>query len=345
MTMQVHYEPLHMRSAKKSLLSTTKRLGLLSGKDMQGRASGTESPPTQLQSIESIGSEMRTANSPPNRYDLAQARRRASATIIDFQSASLDRERSVSQLSDLTTESDIAHVSSLESNLQHEQDSSQCNDIETNKRSTRTLAKLCMVRRDGMNPDAQYDAMKKSKRFHYSPVHALTVVLILSVALCASLTMLIKQSMNYVAAQSHYTVSTDKQNGGHSTNTDSGKSVVIGDDSIASDNDETDNKLDNDSDAEPKDPQSAQSDEQLSDNGNADIQNNLQEPIDSSLLDLNTASSEQLEALNGVGPVTAANIISHRSRIGRFSSVDQLLEIKGIGAKTLEKIRPQVRVS
>ena len=343
--MQVHYEPLRMRSAKNSSLSATKRLGLLSGKDVRGGASGTENPPTQLQSVENIGSELHTTTSPPTGHDLALARRRSSAKIIDFQRASLDRERSASQLSDLSTESDIARVSSLESNIHHEQDSSQCNDIETDKRSTRTLAKLCKVRSDDKNPDAQYEVRKKSKRFHYSPVHALTVVLILSVALCASLTMLIRQSMNYVAAQSHYTVATDKQNGGHSTTTDSEKSVVIGDDSVASDNDEADNKLDNDSDAEPMDPQSAQSDEQMFDNGNADIQNNLQEPIDSSLLDLNTASSEQLEALNGVGPVTAANIISYRSRIGRFSSVDQLLEIKGIGVKTLEKIRNQVRVS
>jgi len=45
-----------------------------------------------------------------------------------------------------------------------------------------------------------------------------------------------------------------------------------------------------------------------------------------------------------VGPVTAQRILDHRRSIGRFTSVDQLLDVSGIGAKTLTKIRPWVRV-
>ena len=44
------------------------------------------------------------------------------------------------------------------------------------------------------------------------------------------------------------------------------------------------------------------------------------------------------------GPVTAQRILDHRRSIGRFTSVDQLLDVSGIGAKTLTKIRPWVRV-
>ena len=61
-------------------------------------------------------------------------------------------------------------------------------------------------------------------------------------------------------------------------------------------------------------------------------------------VNLNTATVEQLDALPGVGPVTAAAIIAWRSANGRFASVDQLGEVDGIGPARLEKLRPLVRV-
>jgi competence protein ComEA len=62
-------------------------------------------------------------------------------------------------------------------------------------------------------------------------------------------------------------------------------------------------------------------------------------------VNLNTASLQELDTLAGVGPVTAQRILDHRQRIGRFTSVDQLLDVSGIGPKTLEKLRPQVSAS
>ena len=55
-----------------------------------------------------------------------------------------------------------------------------------------------------------------------------------------------------------------------------------------------------------------------------------------SLLDLNTASKEELMSINGIGPVLSARIIAGRP----YKSVDDLLKVKGIGQKKLEKIRP-----
>lgn len=61
-------------------------------------------------------------------------------------------------------------------------------------------------------------------------------------------------------------------------------------------------------------------------------------------LDLNTATAEQLDGLPGIGPVTAAKILGWRTEHGRFSVVDELAEVPGIGPKTLEELRPLVRV-
>ncbi|MEP6649838.1 MAG: helix-hairpin-helix domain-containing protein, partial [Lapillicoccus sp.] len=62
------------------------------------------------------------------------------------------------------------------------------------------------------------------------------------------------------------------------------------------------------------------------------------------LVDLNTATLAVLDTLPGVGPILAQRIIDWRGQHGRFSSVDELGEVSGIGDKLLEQIRPKVRV-
>lgn len=63
-----------------------------------------------------------------------------------------------------------------------------------------------------------------------------------------------------------------------------------------------------------------------------------------SIINLNTATREELLSLNGVGEVKAEAILQYRSQIGSFSSVEQLLEVKGIGPKTLEKNRHRLKI-
>ena len=63
----------------------------------------------------------------------------------------------------------------------------------------------------------------------------------------------------------------------------------------------------------------------------------------SGAVDLNTATVEDLDALPGVGPVTAEAIVAWRSAHGRFDSVDQLGDVDGIGPARLEKLRGLVR--
>lgn len=62
------------------------------------------------------------------------------------------------------------------------------------------------------------------------------------------------------------------------------------------------------------------------------------------LLNLNTATSDQLQELPGVGPVTAEAILAFRADHGPFTRVEELLDVKGIGEATLDELAPHVTV-
>jgi competence protein ComEA len=62
------------------------------------------------------------------------------------------------------------------------------------------------------------------------------------------------------------------------------------------------------------------------------------------LINVNTASATELEALPGVGEVIAQAIVDYRTENGPFASVEQLLDVSGIGDATLEDIRELVTV-
>jgi len=63
------------------------------------------------------------------------------------------------------------------------------------------------------------------------------------------------------------------------------------------------------------------------------------------VVNLNTASPAELEALPGVGAKRADAIVAARKARGGFKSVDELVDVRGIGPAQLEKLRPHLRVS
>ncbi len=61
-------------------------------------------------------------------------------------------------------------------------------------------------------------------------------------------------------------------------------------------------------------------------------------------VNINTANMEELDILPGIGPKTAQAIIAHRESYGRFSEIDELLHVKGIGPKKFASLRSRVTV-
>ena len=64
----------------------------------------------------------------------------------------------------------------------------------------------------------------------------------------------------------------------------------------------------------------------------------------SAKIPINSATQKELETIPGIGPVLASRIIEYRQKHGPFASYEDLLHVKGIGEKTLEKIKPYIEV-
>jgi competence protein ComEA len=62
------------------------------------------------------------------------------------------------------------------------------------------------------------------------------------------------------------------------------------------------------------------------------------------LINLNTATLEQLDSLPGVGPAIAQRIIDYRESVGSFKGVEEITEVSGIGEATLAKIKDLITV-
>lgn len=155
----------------------------------------------------------------------------------------------------------------------------------------------------------------------------MAIIMFLMAALCASLTMLFQQASHIehlqIASLSPAPDQFDSMKG----------------------NDDAGNSVSGDNKGESADSESADTD-----SSDSSGETNTPDPpaaaprSDDGPVDLNTAGLAELDAIKGIGPVLAQRILDHRASIGRFTSVDQLLEVKGIGEKTLESLRSQVTV-
>lgn len=67
-------------------------------------------------------------------------------------------------------------------------------------------------------------------------------------------------------------------------------------------------------------------------------------PLSEGKIQINIATKEQLEKISGIGPRKAENIIKYREQHGPFQKIEDLLEVDGIGEKSLEKMKDEIIV-
>lgn len=63
------------------------------------------------------------------------------------------------------------------------------------------------------------------------------------------------------------------------------------------------------------------------------------------IVNINTASAVDLEALPGIGAKTAARIVEYRQKNGPFKKVEELMNVRGVGEKNFLKLKPQIAVA
>jgi competence protein ComEA len=61
-------------------------------------------------------------------------------------------------------------------------------------------------------------------------------------------------------------------------------------------------------------------------------------------VNLNTATLEQLQTLPGVGPAIAKSIVEYRTKVGKFSKIEDILNVKGIGEKKYQQMKDRLTI-
>ena len=75
-----------------------------------------------------------------------------------------------------------------------------------------------------------------------------------------------------------------------------------------------------------------------------ETENEQSEKTVSDKININTADSEELQKLYRIGPALAERIIEYRNSFGDFVTIEEIMEVKGIGEKTFEKIKDEICV-
>ncbi|MFW0902189.1 ComEA family DNA-binding protein [Gardnerella sp. Marseille-QA0894] len=194
---------------------------------------------------------------------------------------------------------------------------------------------------------------KSSASFHMKPVHTLAIMFVLVVALCASLTMLISQSLTYQRVQNSKSESLQKIEDNADYSKHSFDDLEDSNSKKNNKNGESDYGIESSESGESSESDESIESSESSENGRngqsrrsrkSRKSKSASNKSDTFRININTATVDQLQSLKGIGPKTAARIIAHRKRVGGFNSLEDLLQIKGIGPKTLNKFRGNVEV-
>lgn len=205
--------------------------------------------------------------------------------------------------------------------------------------------------------DFSAECRREAPRFILTPGACAVIVLVLTVALCACLVLLIKQGTALAqfaqGEESAYSRSSTHADAGNGGTAHSGAATQSS--SARSDAEHSSMQSSAQSSEQPSAQSSGQPSVDSSIDSSVEPSAQQTQPADSGtsidgssagggLVNINTATSEQLQTVKGIGPATARKIIEYRDAHGPFASVDELLNIDGIGAKTVQKLRGKVTV-
>lgn len=175
--------------------------------------------------------------------------------------------------------------------------------------------------------DAARTQARTRPRVHLTRTHAALVVLLLVAALAGSLTMLLRQSLAISTLEQAQVAALASGTGAASGIASGSASGSVSGDAFGDTSGDA---------AESASPSPASpAPETVTVTATA-------EATDDGKVDINAASADELDEVKGIGPAIAQRIVDYRAEHGRFASVDDLLDVPGIGVKTLESMRGEL---
>ena len=72
--------------------------------------------------------------------------------------------------------------------------------------------------------------------------------------------------------------------------------------------------------------------------------NNPEVVVENPVININTATVEQLQLIRGIGPKLAARIINYRNENGKFETINDIMNVRGVGSSKFEKIKENLKV-
>ncbi len=191
--------------------------------------------------------------------------------------------------------------------------------------------------------DASLPCTREAPRFILTPGACAVIVLVLTVALCACLVLLVKQGTALAkfaqGEESAYSRPSTYAGSGNEETARSGAATQPA--PAQSDAGQSVMQPSEQPSAQPSMEPSAQHTQSADSGASASGDGSS---AGGGLVNINTATSEQLQTVKGIGPATARKIIEYRDAHGPYASVDELLNVDGIGAKTVQKLRGKVTV-
>lgn len=275
----------------------------------------------------------------------------------------LERFEAISGLNNYVSEeiSDISDSYREAKNLQHTKDDLNILDYKTCVLDSETKERALALKDLATNANSSSlkvddfnkrneARMKNHVRLAIKPAHILAIMLILVVCLSCSLTMLISQYATYSKVYAYNASAKSKDHSNKQVDfynksdakddaKDDGKDESKGESKVNANHKSELNKYEESVESVGKNQDLIEKNKsEYSQNRSKNIQNK------SECININSAGSEELQAIKGIGPKMAQRILDMRKKVRVFNRVEDLMQVNGIGPKTFAKIKSMICV-